>query len=312
MLEVCFSDCVKGALAFAQNCDHCIGGAVSIITSSKGIFSYFEKMKAQKQYIKRKLELQKRAVSIGGNKEDIVSISFGFSEGDIRAPISAADCPRKDYIRSVFAFNRYDEHENMEQIINSFWDNCIADLEKLQSSPAKVRIWADRTPDAQCGLLFVADLLKNTETEIHIVELPEKIQRDDHCIIEYRGWGDVEPELFGTFLEGERTLAKAEINKLSQQWGKLTEENSSLRVFENDMIISVDESYYDNLIRREFPEGTCKVANIIGNAIGTQKILTGDVFIAKRIRHFIDNGELVVENTHDGFYGTVVCRAESV
>lgn len=251
--------------------------------------------------------MQKKAVSLGGRKEDVVGISFGLSEGDIKAPITFECCPRKEYIYSTFSFDRYDELEDIEQSINDFWSICIEDFRKLKSNPEKIRIWLDITPDAQCGLLFVADLLKNSETEIHIVELPEKIQRDDNCIVEYRGWGDVEPELFGTFLDRERILTKAEINKLSQQWEKLKEENSPLRVLENGVIISTDESYYDSLIRREFPKDTCKVANIIGNALAKQKILTGDVFIAKRIQHFINTGELVViDSTNDGFYRTVV------
>lgn len=309
MLEVCFCDSVRGSLMHAQNCNNCIGGAVSFITGSKGIFSYFEKRRALKEYKKRKLVLQKQAVSLGGRREDIVSISFGLSEGDIKAPITIDSCPRKDYISSIFAFDRHDEHENMEQTISSVWNNCIEDLEKLKSSPEKVRIWLDRTPDAQCGLLFVADLLKNSEREIHIIELPERIRREDHCIVEYRGWGDVEPELFGTFLDGERILTKAEIMKLSQQWEKLKEENAPLRVVENGAVISTDESYYDNLIRCEFPKDTCKVAHIIGNTLGKHMVLTGDVFIAKRIQHFIHAGELVVmDNSDDRFYGTVVSR----
>jgi hypothetical protein len=80
-----------------------------------------------------------------------------------------------------------------------------------------------------------------------------------------------------------------------------------LRVVENGSVINADISYYDNLIRKEFPKDTCKIAHIIGSALGKQGILTGDVFIAKRIQHFIDNGELVVlGKTDDGFYSTVV------
>lgn len=311
MLEVCFSDSVKGSLTLAQNCNNIIGGAVSVLTNSKGVCSYFEKRKALKRYRKRKQELQKQAVSLGGKREDIVGISFGLSEGDIKAPISFEDCPRKDYIHSTFSFDRYDELEGIEQSINDFWSSCIDDLKKLKSNPEKIRIWLDRTPDAQCGLLFVADLLKNSETEIHIVELPEKIQREDNCIVEYRGWGDVESELFGTFLDRERTLTKAEIIKLSQQWEKLKKENSPLRVIEKGVIISADESYYDSQIKCEFPKDTCKIANIIGNALAKQKILTGGVFIAKRIKHFINAGELVViDSSNDRFYGTVVSCAD--
>lgn len=307
MLEVCFSDSVKGALTLAQHCGNdVIGGAVSVITDKKGLFSFFAKRKALKEYKKRRSQLQKSAVPLGGRREDILGISFGLSEGDIQSPICLEDCPRKDYIRDLFTFDRYQEQENMEADINEFWSGCMKDFQKLKSNPSAIRIWADHTPDARCGLLFIADLLNGSNTEIHIIELPETITTDNG-IVEYRGWGEVEPQLFGTFLERERVLTKKEITSLASQWQILKKENAPLRVVENNRVVSADISYYDDLIRKEFPKDTCKIAYIIGNALGKQNILTGDVFIAKRIQHFIENGELtVLEQNDKGFYGTVV------
>lgn len=313
MLEVCFNDSVKGALAIAQRCGDIIGGATSIgiISDKKGWSSFFAKRKIRKEYKKRQAELQKQAVPLGGERKDIAGISFGFSEGDIKASITLEDCLRKDYIYSTFSFDRYNDSEDMRDSINEFWQYSMDDLEKLKAKPEKIRIWLDHSPDAQCGLLFVADLLKDSNTEIHIVELPESIKKDAHCETRYRGWGDVEPQLFGTFLDRERILANQETEKLSNHWQVLKAENALLRVVENGIVLSADESYYDNLIRKEFPKETCKIANIIGSALGNQKILTGDVFIAKRIQSFIENGELaVISNTSDGFYSTVVQTAK--
>lgn len=79
----------------------------------------------------------------------------------------------------------------------------------------------------------------------------------------------------------------------------------------NGSVISAEPNYYDDLIRMEFPKGSCKVAHIIGCALGKRKILTGDIFIAKRIQNFIKNGELIVSYEGDkGFYSTTVTRAK--
>lgn len=310
MLEVCFNDSVKGSLVMAQKCGNSIDDgatAVGFITDKKWILSYFAKRKALKEYRKRQIALQKQAVPLGGKREDIIGISFGLSEGDIKAPIVSNGCPRKEYISSTFSFDRHNDGADMEDAIKEFWEYSINDLEKLKSSSDKIRIWLDHTPDAQCGLLFVADLLKNSETEIHIVTLPEKIKRDDGCIVEYRGWGEIAPQLFGTFLDKEQIVSHQEIESLSNHWQKLMAENMPLRVVENGVVSSAEENYYDDLIRKEFPKETCKIANIIGNALGKQKILTGDVFIARRIQQFIASGELaVLGNTEDGFYSTTV------
>lgn len=308
MLEICFNDSVKGSLAFAQHCtNNVIGGAVGITTGKKGLFAFFAKRNALKAYDKKREELQTRAISLGGKKEDLVGISFGLSGGDIQAPFHLEDCPRKEYLRSMFSFDRYHENEDMERTINEFWGGCIEDLEKVKANPLKIRIWLDDTPDAQCGLLFLADLLKGSETEIHIVKLPSKITREDNCIVEYRGWGEVEPELYGRFLDKEKILAEREIFDLASKWALLKIENAQLRVVENGSVVSADISYYDDFIRKEFPKDTCKIAYIIGCALGKQKILTGDVFIAKRIQEFIRCGELkIIGSEKNGFYGTAV------
>lgn len=314
MLEVCFSESVKGALAVAQHCKKdVIGiGAFSIIVDDKRTPDEYESRRQEeyKKHRQKQIELQKYAIPLGGKKEDIVAISFALSEGDIQAPISPDGCPRKDYIESVFSMELFSPADDTQDNINRFWHSCIADLTKLQSSPDKIRIWVDNTPDAQCGLLFIADLFRDSQTEIHVVELPAKIKRDNSTIVEYRGWGDVEPQLFGTFLSAEKILTKEEIQHLADQWQKLKEENASLRVVENGAVISTDESYYDDKIRLEFPDEPCKVSFIIGHALGRQNILTGDVFIAKRVQHFIDNGELaILEDPHEGFYQVIIRRA---
>lgn len=144
----------------------------------------------------RQIELQKQAVPLGGDSKDIIGVSFCLSEGDIKAPILFDSCPRKKHINSTFSFDRYNNDENMEAAINDFWEYNINDLIKLKSNPEKIRIWLDDTPDAQCGLLFIADLLKNSEIEIHLVKLPKQVKRADGCIVEYRCWGEVEPQLF--------------------------------------------------------------------------------------------------------------------
>lgn len=252
----------------------------------------------------------KGALKLSKSFEDIAGVSLLLSEGDIKSPIALEGCPRKDCIYSSFSFDRYNELEDIEDSFNEFWQYSIADLKKLKSNSGKIRIWLDHTPDAQCGLLFTADLLKDSSTEIHIIELPERVKRDEHCEIEYHGWGEVEPKLFEAFLDREQILTYQETKNLSERWQILKSENAPLRVVENNKVISADIKYYDDLIRDVFPADACRIANIIGNALFRHKILTGDVFIAKRIQHFITTGELaVIADSDDRFYETVVRRA---
>lgn len=248
----------------------------------------------------------KGALRYGGYPH-VAGISFGLSQGDIQSPICYGDCPRKACIRSMFSFvgNRAPE----EAVVQAFWAGCMEDLKKLEAEGQAIRIWLDRTPDAQCGLLFAAGILRESRTEIRVVELPRRMIKEDGSVLEYHGWHEVEPQLFETFLERERVLTQTEIRAFADRWQLLKSQNAPLRVVENGVVVSADASYYDSRIRKAFPETSCKIADIIGRALFHQEILTGDVFIAKRIRHFIDNGELVVlEKSEKGFYHTVVSR----
>ena len=308
MLEVCFNDSVKGALILAQHCeDNLIGGAVSVISNRKGLLPFFSKRKAIKEYRRKYEKLQNSAISLGGVKEDIIGVSFALSEGDIASSISLEECPIKKYLREQFLFPRYCGREDGSKDFEDFWIACIKDLEVLKSKPAQIRIWLDQTPDAQCGLLFIAHMLNGSGTEIHIVSLPEQIIGEDNICIKYRGWGEVEPQLFGTYLENETMLTNEETDLLAKQWEVLKQENAMLRVVENGIVCSADINYYDSLIKREFPESSCKVAFLIGSALGKQNILTSDVFIAKRVQHFLNTGELVLlQQSKDGFYSSTI------
>ena len=308
MVEVCFSDSVKGSLAVAQRCGKEKVGAVSVITDKKGVAALFAKRKAVREFRKRQAELAQVAVPIGGKREDIAGLSFGLSEGDIQVPILAEECPRKAHIRVIFAYDRYEEQEAAAGF-DAFWTACLCDLHKTDSAP-QMRVWVDATPDAQCGLLFLADRLRDADAEIHVVELPPFVAGQEKDRREYRGWGDVAPQLFGTFLDRESVLTKGEVVKLADRWQRLKGENAPLRVVRDGCVTSAEADYYDDRIRKEFPQDACKVAHIIGGALGRQKIPVGDGFIAKRIRHFIETGELVLSDKASGsFYGATVTHA---
>ena len=87
-------------------------------------------------------------------------------------------------------------------------------------------------------------------------------------------------------------------------------ENAPLRVVEQGQVVSAGLDYYDARIRAAFPERACQVADLIGRALGRQKIPTGDAFIAGRVRHFIESGELILTEQRPGagFYGAAVTR----
>lgn len=268
LTEVCFGDSIKGGLKI------------------------FAKTKSGKK---------------SGVSQNIISLPFTLSEGDIQAEIKKGECSCKGYVRGWFATDPYLEYGNIESMVDDYWESAIADLNALKAGAPETRIWVDNTPAAQCGLLYVADLLENTDTSIRVINLPGQITRDDGIIVKYRGWGEVPPDEYPTFMDNERQLSSDEIAAFAEKWRKLKEQNAELRVIENGEVISADISYYDDYIRAEFPDEPQKVAYIIGRVLGKQCVPTGDWFIAERIKYFIESGELkVIDDPKTGFYNIVV------
>lgn len=300
MLEVCFNDSVKGALAMAQTCSSkTIAKSVAIIDGEK--LSWFRRRKFLKEYEKKQKELDEQAIHLESKHDDIVGIFPLLSIGDI-----SSEEGQKNLIFRLIN----DDKQAAEQ----YWQNCVSDLEKLKDRSSKgepIRIWADSSPDAACGFLYVCNLLKDSDCPVTVVKLPEAVKRADNVTVRYRGWGEVEPQLFGSFAEEcSVILDKETILKYAKEWQTLREENSPLRAVKDGKVISVGKDYYDDIIRGEFPEKSCRIAEIIGNVLGKHQLPVSDWLIAERIRIFIAGGELhVIEENDKHFYGTVVEKA---
>lgn len=314
MLDVCFSDSMKGALRYAQHCGNTLGGATAIGVIGQGKLHWWQRRKALKKAQAERRELEKQAISLGGTSEDVLGLSFNFSCGDIAAPLDLEECPRKQFVFQWLTADTWEKLDEMQDSSKRFWQDCLADLEKLKTRASKgepVRIWADATPSSACGLLFTADLLRDSNCQITIVPLPYQYKRPDGVIIEYCGWAEVVPELFGSFLNEAIVLSKECLTSLAEQWRNLQNENAPLRVVKGETVVSANEDYYDELIRQEYPKDSCRVAELIGNVLGRHCPGISDWLIAQRIRMLISNNELqVCQDDPVHFYNTVITRTK--
>lgn len=308
MLEVCFSDSVKGSLRCAQHCGEGSASAIGVIVAGG---NRKEKKKALIQAKREQEQRRKEAVPIGGNSEDVAGLSFGFSTGDIQAPLER-NGPRWELIRQWLSASPWGEEEE-EATVQNYWDGCLADLEKLRQRAdmgESVRIWTDFSPEGACGTLFAADVLLTADCRVSLVPLPLWKEKTGNTILEYSGWGEIPPEDFGKFLAGERPLSKTELRMLSGKWRTLQRENAPLRAVIGGRVFSVEQDFYDSFIRRLFPEESCTVGQLIGRVLGFYQFGIGDWLVAERIRLMISSGELkVIGQKNKGFYGFVISKA---
>lgn len=312
MLEVCFSDSVKGALHYAQHCKNSIGGASCIAVIGRGKLSWWQRKKAEAKAPARQQKLQAQAVPLGGCKEDLASLSFDFSIGDIAAPFGDENCPRQQLLQQWLTADPWGELEQMEATATKFWQDCLVDLEKLKARAAAgdaIRIWADDLPSSACGLLFAADILQHFNTPVTLVPLPKEYTMGDDAVVQPIGWGDITPELYGVFAKDAVPVSASQLKEMAARWQQLVRENAPLRVVENGHVISAPIDYYDAAILEECPPEGCRVCELIGKVLGRRRLGISDWLVAQRIRALLASGVFTMQKDDPRrFYNAVIAR----
>lgn len=92
------------------------------------------------------------------------------------------------------------------------------------------------------------------------------------------------------------------------EWEQLKREKAPLRIVLNGKLHSADMDFYDCFIRKEIPNGTFKVGELIGFVLGRNQLGIGDWLIAQRVQKMIELGELTVIQESPAFYGTILKR----
>ena len=131
--------------------------------------------------------------------------------------------------------------------------------------------------------------------DVTIVELPMWETRPDGCIVQYNGWGEVEPYHLGRMASLGKKLPTNYLRSLANRWRELQQENSPLRAVINGKLVSVSETLYDTFILRELDtlDDEFKESVLVGQVLGKNPLGIGDGWIALRVEQFIKEGLLV-------------------
>ncbi|WP_343249083.1 DUF3658 domain-containing protein [Diplocloster hominis] len=316
MLQVCYSNSIKGSLRYAQSIhsnlirnDSSIRSAVSASNTTENTTSVLPAAtSSQKPAVKSTL------TPLEGKSTDLAALSFVLSIGDIITPILSDHCPRKALIQHMYSDYDYstDPESVQEATIQTetYWQNCINDLEILKtraSNGEPVRIWYDNTPDSMCGLLYTSDLLCSLDCHVTAVPLSPWCPNGTSSIIINSGWGEVPPEEYAGCLSREIELPKALLLSYSMEWQRLQKENSPLRAVVSGHVVSVAETFYDPFILREIPDGEFSIAQLIANVLTNENLGIGDWQIAQRIICLIESGRLhTVKSDSSRYYNTIL------
>lgn len=292
MLEVVFEESAAGSMSAAIGRTGRTGGIFGAVVCQR---SGQTPSRAEIRRLRQEMEARERqawaeAVPLEGRREDVVSLSLLLSIGPIdedgigpaRRAVLEDLCP--------------DRAENLERVLEKSRRGLSTLLERAgQGEP--IRVWSSRGPDDACGLCWLMEQLRPVGFEaldVTLVRLPEFQARPDGTVVQYAGWGAVEPHQFGRMaLSGEKIPVNA-IRMMADHWGALRRENAPLRAVLNGRLVSAPETLYDFWILREIAaqEPEFREAVLIGNVIGKYRLGIGDDWIARRVEQFIRDGLL--------------------
>ena len=247
------------------------------------------------------------AMTMPGHAEHVVCLAFALSAGDIAAPLEEGG-PRWQLLHRWFSFSAAHQKDS-DTILSSHWHHCTEDLARLCARAAEepVRIYVDQTPDAACGLLFVAHLLSEAGClAVSAVPLPFYQERPDGTLVHFWSWNEVSPEEHAALSREEQPLSPSMLRMLSARWQQLQAERAPLRIVLNGRVTSVGEDFYDRFLLDLLQEGPCTTGELIGRMLGHLELSISDGLLSERIQALIDRGTIRIIKEHPVFPSRVV------
>ena len=315
MLQIVFSDSECGSLKLATHCEPSSWGDGPIgfiFGDGEHEPTQEEKDQTMAQFKAQWEKENRRARPVGGNPGDVLCPSVGLDIGPLSGP--NVEKARFDlltaWLGGDFPLPDCDPDDHTQR--DMLWEERQRDKERLLEGSKHgeaVRIWYSNAPNSLCGLYDVLWQLRDCDCSVTALEMPRWMTLEDGTVQSCLNWGELSPGDWAAYLPLEREIPKSVRRAIAMEWSQLREENAPLRAVVNGRLHSVGEDFYDPFICAHIPDGTFRVAQLIGDVLGRCQLGIGDWWIAKRIQAMLERGELALVEKGNGFYRDVVRKA---
>lgn len=179
---------------------------------------------------------------------------------------------------------KFDDRETVRQI-----------KEKLDTDPAEqVWIWMGQNQHDVTGYFWLMPQFSDYAGRIMILYLNNLPFINEKGQIFYPSWlGEIQPKEFLKAKKLARPITLSEFEVDPDEWKRLVEENSMVRMLEGGKkIAGKDETFYDNEILKNLTGEWQKANRVLTNTLNRMKIKTGDVFLMWRMKQLIAEGKI--------------------
>ncbi|KON89746.1 hypothetical protein AF332_24995 [Sporosarcina globispora] len=199
--------------------------------------------------------------------------------------------------------NMYEDYLEKE-----YGRNTSRALDEIKAIPSEkpIVIWTAENADEQAGLRYFLYLLRDKGNNVYVINISQSYKElfpaKKHQYI-IRHSGEAAPEKLKIILDKNigSPLSAEEGNSFVSDWLALSKTKQVLRIWEDNEIHSVPESYFDEYFiesakkLHKSNKGFIKSARLIGEVIGHLDEPIGDGFAEYRVRSLIYNGIFAIK-----------------
>lgn len=177
--------------------------------------------------------------------------------------------------------------------------NINNDLEESLKNNNKIRIWTTHNQiDSYLMFLYVYNYFSNTDSELYVLFSDEF---DKEC---YSPSCMNENEL-EELSKLEHRLTNEEIQKYSNNWKEIINDNLDMRIIENNKVKSVTFDYYNNIILNKLNElGEVKMVSLVGRLISD--IYLYDTVFTYLIYRLIKDEKIIITNKDEKYWKSTI------
>ncbi len=186
-----------------------------------------------------------------------------------------------------------------EEIAGSFDDReTVRQLKaKLDENPAEeLWIWMGQNQHDVMGYYWLMPQFKDYQGRVMILYLNNLPFINEKGQIFYPSWlHEIQPKEFIKAKKLARPITLSEFEIDPDEWRKIAEENTTVRILEGGKkIVGKEETFFDNEILKNVTVEWQKATRVLSNTLHRMKVKTGDVFIMWRMKHLISDGKIEV------------------
>lgn len=170
-------------------------------------------------------------------------------------------------------------------------------IEKLNGNPEEqVWLWMGQNQHDVCGYYWLMPQLRSFQGRVMVMYMNNLPCINEKGQLFYPSWlHEIQPREFikAKILVRPITLSEFEVDP--DEWKRLVEENSVVRILEGGKkIASREADFYDAEIIKNVTNEWQKANRLLTNTLNRMKTKTGDVFLMWRIKELIAAGKLAV------------------